>query len=60
MEDKARGELEADGCQPCYPPEVSFPYQNVPKDVEEMIDYWLGFGTRGGRVTRPVEKLGFE
>ncbi|KAI9678370.1 MAG: hypothetical protein M1817_006317, partial [Caeruleum heppii] len=39
-ENEARKYLVADGCPPCYPPEVDFPFRDPPKEHREIISYW--------------------
>ncbi len=47
-EAQARQELEADGCPPCYPPDVDIPLlQNPPEDCRAIVNYWLSFPGTG-------------
>ncbi|KAE8446596.1 hypothetical protein EG329_011789 [Mollisiaceae sp. DMI_Dod_QoI] len=36
----ARQDLEADGCPPCYPPDLQTPLRDVPEEYQKIILYW--------------------
>jgi hypothetical protein len=40
IEEKARADLEHNGCPPCYPANVKFPLFDVPSDFKEIVSYW--------------------
>ncbi|TAQ88591.1 hypothetical protein B7494_g3111 [Chlorociboria aeruginascens] len=39
-EAKARRDLEAEGCPPCYPPDLQVPLQDIPEEYQKIISYW--------------------
>lgn len=49
-EEDARKTLKEDGCPPCYPNNVEFPLQNVPKHCEAIIGYWKSLPGTGSLV----------
>lgn len=40
LEIKARQDLEAEGCPPCYPPDLKIPLRNIPQKYQRIIAYW--------------------
>ena len=43
-EAQARPELEADGCPPCYPPDIDIPMlRNPPEEYRAIVAYWMSF-----------------
>lgn len=40
LENRARDELEKDGCYPCYPAHLELPLDNVPEEYRSIIQYW--------------------
>ncbi|KAL9638260.1 MAG: hypothetical protein Q9164_001663 [Protoblastenia rupestris] len=40
QEDQARKALEKDRCPPCYPADLGFPLENIPKEYKEILSYW--------------------
>ncbi|KJZ75272.1 hypothetical protein HIM_05466 [Hirsutella minnesotensis 3608] len=40
LEAKSRNDLENDGCPPCYPPELEFPFRDPPQRYKPIIEYW--------------------
>ena len=43
---KARQDLEAYGCPPCYPPDLEIPLHNIPEEYQRIISYWQFFASR--------------
>ncbi|KAF2759764.1 hypothetical protein EJ05DRAFT_498967 [Pseudovirgaria hyperparasitica] len=48
-EDKARKQLEAEGCPPCYPPGLEIHRsEHLPEDYRAIIEYWRSFPWSSG------------
>ncbi|KAI0426211.1 hypothetical protein F5Y09DRAFT_345941 [Xylaria sp. FL1042] len=44
LENEARRKLEAEGCPPCYPPDVDIhSSEELPDSCRAIVDYWLSF-----------------
>ena len=40
IDNKARKDVEEDGCPPCYPRSLGFPLQNIPEEYEGIVSYF--------------------
>ncbi|MCJ1386249.1 hypothetical protein MMC17_009375 [Xylographa soralifera] len=43
---KARQDLEAEGCPPCYPPNLEIPLRDIPEEYQGIISYWQLFSSQ--------------